>query len=108
MVVTQDIMAHRSQSFAYGTKNEATSPISATSTSTTSKPSIYTALLSRIAIELRQRITVADHIKDDIEYKNSFDGKEVVVCKNSLFFFLYLYIFIIICVPLIIYRTKLP
>lgn len=78
VVVTQDIMAHRSQSFAYGTKNEATSPKSATSTSTSSKPSIYTALLSRIAIELRQRITVADHIKDDIEYKNSFDGKEVV------------------------------
>ncbi|RCI05119.1 RHO1 GDP-GTP exchange protein 2, partial [Rhizopus stolonifer] len=25
-----------------------------------------------------QRITLSDHIKDDIEYKNSFDGKEIV------------------------------
>ncbi|GAA5799436.1 hypothetical protein HPULCUR_004851 [Helicostylum pulchrum] len=62
-------MAHRSQSFAYGTKKEA---------SNHSNPIVYSALLSRIAIELRQRITLSDHIKDDIEYKNTFDGKEVV------------------------------
>lgn len=76
-------MAQRSQSFAYGSKNESTSPISTSSSIIMSPPIIYSALLSRIAIEVRQRITLADHIKDDIEYKNSFDGKEVVVCINS-------------------------
>ena len=71
-------MAHRSQSFAYGTEKErATSPISTTASFSTSN--IYPALLSRIAIELRQRIALSDNIKDDIEYKSSFDGKQVVV-----------------------------
>lgn len=77
MIITQDIMAQRSQSFAYGTKNE--SKLGSSSASTP-KPIVYSALLSRIAIELRQRITLSDHIKDDIEYKNTFDGKQMVVC----------------------------
>jgi hypothetical protein len=81
-------MAQRSQSFAYGTKNESTSPISTSSSTTMTPPTIYPALLSRIAIELRQRITLGDHAKDDIEYKNSFDGKEVVVCINSFCVFI--------------------
>jgi hypothetical protein len=68
-------MAHRSQSFAYGTKTNNTNPI------TKRQPTIYSALLSRIAIELKQRVTLADHTKDDIEYKNTFDGKQVVVCE---------------------------
>ncbi|OAD05857.1 hypothetical protein MUCCIDRAFT_138902 [Mucor lusitanicus CBS 277.49] len=78
-------MAQRSQSFAYGTKSattaSATTTIAANTATTTAvkrKSNIYSALLSKIAIELRQRITLADHIKDDIEYKNTFDGKQVV------------------------------
>jgi hypothetical protein len=69
-------MAHRSQSFAYGTKNENNNSNSISKR----QPIIYSALLSRIAIELKQRVTLSDHTKDDIEYKNTFDGKEVVVC----------------------------
>lgn len=86
IVTTQEIMAQRSQSFAYGTKSattaSATTTIAANTVTTTAvkrKSNIYSALLSKIAIELRQRITLADHIKDDIEYKNTFDGKQVVV-----------------------------
>lgn len=83
IVTTQEIMAQRSQSFAYGTKS-ATAAATTTRTTTTTatvkqKSNIYSALLSKIAIELRQRITLADHIKDDIEYKNTFDGKQAVV-----------------------------
>lgn len=70
-------MAQRSQSFAYGTKNSPST--STTINNTKRKTNVYSALLSKIAIELRQRITLADHIKDDIEYKNTFDGKQVVV-----------------------------
>lgn len=73
-MITQDNMAHRSQSFAYGTRQE-----SATTDNQKPKPIVYSALLSQIAIALRQRITLADHTKDDIEYKNTFDGKQVVV-----------------------------
>ncbi|KAG2191911.1 hypothetical protein INT46_006793 [Mucor plumbeus] len=76
IVTTQEIMAQRSQSFAYGTKNSPSTSI--TINPTKRKTNIYSALLSKIAIELRQRITLADHIKDDIEYKNTFDGKQVV------------------------------
>ncbi|CEP18798.1 hypothetical protein [Parasitella parasitica] len=68
-------MAQRSQSFAYGSRN---SPKSAAKTVAKRKNDVYSALLSTIAIELRQRVTLADHIKDNIEYKNSFDGKHIV------------------------------
>ncbi|EPB84136.1 hypothetical protein HMPREF1544_09124 [Mucor circinelloides 1006PhL] len=72
-------MAQRSQSFAYGTKSAtATATTTRTTTTVKQKSNIYSALLSKIAIELRQRITLADHIKDDIEYKNTFDGKQAV------------------------------
>ncbi|KAK4511309.1 uncharacterized protein ATC70_012524 [Mucor velutinosus] len=80
VVTTQEIMAQRSQSFAYGTKSATATATTETSSTATvkRKSNIYSALLSKIAIELRQRITLADHIKDDIEYKNTFDGKQVV------------------------------
>jgi hypothetical protein len=89
-------MAHRSQSFAYGTKsnhNNDTNTASPTiSPLQQQRKPIYSALLSRIATELRQSITLSDHVKDDIEYKNTFDGKEVVVCviyvKRFLSFFI--------------------
>lgn len=77
VVTTQEVMAHRSQSFAYGTKNIIDNPIEK------GQPLVYSAFLSRIAIELKQRVTLSDHVKDDIEYKNAFDGKEVVVCDYS-------------------------
>ncbi|KAI8970021.1 hypothetical protein BDF20DRAFT_826085 [Mycotypha africana] len=41
-------------------------------------PTIYPAFLSQIADELKRRITLSDNVKDDIEYKNSFNGKEIV------------------------------
>lgn len=65
----EDVMAQRSNSFAYGTP---TAKIERTL-------SIYPAFISKIVYELKQLITVSDHIKNDIEYKNTFHGKEVVV-----------------------------
>lgn len=87
IVTTQEIMAQRSQSFAYGTKSAtATATTTATATATVKRKSnVYSALLSKIAIELRQRITLADHIKDDIEYKNTFDGKQAVVSFTVIY-----------------------
>lgn len=76
-------MAHRSQSFAYGTKKTKNDNDTYTLTEQQQRRPIYSALLSRIAIELKQRITLSDHIKDDIEYKNTFDGKELVVCIST-------------------------
>lgn len=83
-LITQDTMSHRSQSFAYGTRQE---------NANNQKPIVYSALLSRIAIALRQRIVLADHIKDDIEYKNTFEGKQVVVCSNLFSLFISLIYF---------------
>ncbi|KAI7906587.1 uncharacterized protein BX663DRAFT_497013 [Cokeromyces recurvatus] len=69
IITTQEVIAQRSQSFAYGT----------TKTTEKSKdPIVYPALLSKIAVELRQRIILSDHIKDEVEYKNTFDGRQVV------------------------------
>jgi hypothetical protein len=74
VVVTQDIMAQRSRSFAYGTRTDPSASKSV------QHARIYAALLSKVAIEFRQRIILTDNVKDDIEYKNTFDGKEAVVC----------------------------
>lgn len=71
-------MAHRSQSFAYGSKKP-------NGNKSINKPIIYAALLSKIALELRHCITLSDHIKDDIEYKNTFTGKDLIV-KSILSF----------------------
>ncbi|CAO3681691.1 unnamed protein product [Rhizopus microsporus] len=68
VVTTQDIMAQRSNSFAYGSKKS----------DTYIPPTVYPALLSKVANELKRHITVSDHIKDDIEYKNTFYGREIV------------------------------
>ncbi|KAI8887425.1 hypothetical protein K501DRAFT_175556, partial [Backusella circina FSU 941] len=38
----------------------------------------YLAYLSSIALEFRQTIVLTDHVKDGIDYKNTFDGKEAV------------------------------
>ncbi|KAI8370340.1 uncharacterized protein BYT42DRAFT_581901 [Radiomyces spectabilis] len=41
-------------------------------------PIVYPAFLSRVAFEMRQRVTLGDRIKNSIEYKNAFDGQEAV------------------------------
>lgn len=62
-------MAQRSNSFAYGTR----------SIHSDKTPVVYPALISKVAQEIKQLVSVSDHVKDDIEYKNTFDGKEMVV-----------------------------
>lgn len=41
-------------------------------------PIVYPALLSRVADAFRDRIPLADRIKDGLTYKNAFDGREAV------------------------------
>ena len=41
-------------------------------------PLVYPALLSRIAEDLRSRITLSDVVKDGLTYKNAFDGLQAV------------------------------
>lgn len=42
-------------------------------------PIVYPALLSRVANAFVQRITTSPRIKDSIEYKDCFDGRDAVV-----------------------------
>lgn len=41
-------------------------------------PLVYPALLSKVAQEFRKRITLRDHIKNELTYTNSFTGSEAV------------------------------
>ncbi|KAJ6620583.1 CNH domain-containing protein [Mycena sp. CBHHK59/15] len=41
-------------------------------------PIVYPALLSRVAEAFRQRIPLADRVKDGLTYKDAFDGREAV------------------------------
>ena len=41
-------------------------------------PVVYPALLSRVAQAFRERIPIADHVKDSLTYKDAFDGREAV------------------------------
>ncbi|KAJ3765876.1 hypothetical protein FB446DRAFT_608931, partial [Lentinula raphanica] len=41
-------------------------------------PIVYPALLSRVAEAFRDRIQLADRLKDGLTYKNAFDGREAV------------------------------
>lgn len=41
-------------------------------------PHVYPALLSRVAEAFRDRITLADRVKDGLTYKAAFDGREAV------------------------------
>lgn len=41
-------------------------------------PVVYPALLSRVAEAFRDRIQLADRLKDGLTYKNAFDGREAV------------------------------
>lgn len=40
---------------------------------------LYCAYLSVVAREFRQRIILVDRVKNGIEYKNVFDGREAIV-----------------------------
>ncbi|KAJ3852453.1 CNH domain-containing protein [Lentinula lateritia] len=53
------------------------SPISI-KTHTRKTPIVYPALLSRVAEAFRDRIQLADRLKDGLTYKNAFDGREAV------------------------------
>jgi len=46
-------------------------------------PIVYPALLSRVANAFVQRITTSPRIKDSIEYKDCFDGRDAVVNLDS-------------------------
>lgn len=50
-------------------------------------PIVYPALLSRVANAFVQRITTSPRIKDSIEYKDCFDGRDAVVCVHDLSFY---------------------
>lgn len=41
-------------------------------------PLVYPALLSKVAIEFRNKISLRDHIKNELTYSNSFTGSEAV------------------------------
>lgn len=41
-------------------------------------PLVYPALLSRVADSFKQRVTVAERVKDGLTYKDAFDGREAV------------------------------
>ncbi|CAG8555821.1 16865_t:CDS:2 [Acaulospora colombiana] len=74
----------RSFSFSF---SEASSPVNS-DISTPSSPSstvgkqpspiVYPALLSLVAEAFRARVTRSNRMKDDLEYKDSFDGREAV------------------------------
>ncbi|OZJ04392.1 hypothetical protein BZG36_02413 [Bifiguratus adelaidae] len=49
-----------------------------------STPSVYPALLSKVAALFRQKIVVSTRIKDNLEYKDSFDGEEAVTIIASI------------------------
>ena len=42
-------------------------------------PIVYPALLSRVAEAFRVRVTLSNRMKDNLEYKDCFDGREAVV-----------------------------
>lgn len=47
-------------------------------TTRTRSPVIYPALLSKVAEAFKERITLADRVKDGLTYKDAFDGREAV------------------------------
>ncbi|KAF8449011.1 CNH domain-containing protein [Boletus edulis BED1] len=56
------------------------SPTTSTKASATRgrSPVIYPALLSKVAEAFKERITIADRVKDGLTYKDAFDGREAV------------------------------
>ena len=77
----------RLRSFSYSdaspssvTSEVSSSPISPSSTIGKQHiPIVYPALLSRVADAFRVRVTLSNRMKDNLEYKDCFDGREAVV-----------------------------
>ncbi|KAJ7464623.1 RhoGEF Rgf2 [Mycena latifolia] len=59
-------IAPSASSHAHGGKKRAAAPI------------VYPALLSRVADAFRQRVPLADRVKDGLTYHDAFDGREAV------------------------------
>ncbi|KAI9270465.1 CNH domain-containing protein [Phascolomyces articulosus] len=81
--------ADRAQSFSFSNDNESITRGSPTTPSESPKilgehqlalsaRKIYPALLSKVAEMMQERITVTKKIKDSIEHKDAFEGKEAV------------------------------
>jgi len=86
--------AERYRSFSYSdaSPSSAISEVSSSPSSPSSSiskhhlPIVYPALLSRVAEAFRARVTTSNRMKDGIEYKDCFDGREAVVrCYIRLF-----------------------
>jgi hypothetical protein len=54
------------------------SPTSIRTPTSRKTPIVYPALLSRVAEAFRERIPLADRLKDGLTYKDAFDGREAV------------------------------
>lgn len=44
---------------------------------------INISLLSHLAVQLRDSVKRATHVKGSIPYPNAFTGKDIVVCRSS-------------------------
>ncbi|KAL0095975.1 hypothetical protein J3Q64DRAFT_1705606 [Phycomyces blakesleeanus] len=71
-----EVQAQRSRSFAYGTQSSVSRGHSKQIKQRL--PLVYPALLSRVAQELRHRVILRDRIKNNVEYKNAFEGEEAI------------------------------
>lgn len=77
----------RFRSFSYSDASPSSSVTSEVSSSPSSPssigkqhiPIVYPALLSRVADAFRARVTLSNRMKDNLEYKDCFDGREAVV-----------------------------
>lgn len=85
-------LEHRAMSMAAGRPGLSSGPVSHQSSiaSATAGPSsspmpsnrkgplVYPALLSRVADSFKQRVTIAERVKDGLTYQDAFDGREAV------------------------------
>lgn len=58
-----------------GPKTPATTTVT---THSRRSPIVYPALLSRVAEAFKSRVLLAEHVKDGLQYKDTFDGREAV------------------------------
>ncbi|CAB4399307.1 unnamed protein product [Rhizophagus irregularis] len=74
----------RSFSYSDASPSSVTSEVSSSPSSPSSTigkqhiPIVYPALLSRVADAFRARVTLSNRMKDNLEYKDCFDGREAV------------------------------
>lgn len=87
----------RFRSFSY---SDASSSVASEVSSSPSSPSstigkqhipiVYPALLSRVAEAFRVRVTLSNRMKDNLEYKDCFDGREAVVRYYIIYYVYYI------------------